>query len=85
VAANTRLIPHLGAVSTVLMIDQKRDADYVIAGMSNRDIARLVKPDIASGELVEIAKRADVKIFKTKYKPVAKKLPPVPAAPVEAE
>jgi uncharacterized membrane protein len=87
VAANTRLIPHLGKVSIVYMIDQKRDADYVIAGMANRDIARLVTPDIKSGELVQIAEKAGVKIFKTKYKPlpVKKGAPALPIVPIEKD
>jgi uncharacterized membrane protein len=84
VAANTRLIPHLGIVSRVLMVDDRRDADYVIAGLKNFDIARLVKPEIASGELVQIAQKGDIRIFKTKYRPLAKR-PPPPRAPIEPE
>jgi len=84
VAANTRIIPHLGIVSKVYMIDQRRDADYVIAGMKNVQIASLLKAEIASGELVQVAAKGDNKIFKTKYKPLAQK-PAPPKAPVEAE
>ncbi len=85
VAANSRILTHLGPVTSVLMIDDRARADYVVAGMANHAVARELRPEIRAGRLIQLDSFDDVKIFRAHY-------PKAPAAaaatnrpPIEAE
>jgi uncharacterized membrane protein len=67
VAANSRIIPHLGPVHGLYMIEERRKADYVIVNMRNREIARLILADEALGYLVQVQTNAHLRIYRTRY------------------
>jgi len=72
VAANTRILPHLGPVSNIYMIEDRRRADYVIANLKNPEVAREVLRDEAAGLLVPIEQNAPYRVYRTKYPKIAK-------------
>ncbi|HVU01082.1 MAG TPA: DUF2079 domain-containing protein [Polyangiaceae bacterium] len=67
VAANSRIVPHLGPVSDVYMIEERARAEYVIANMQNPEIARIIKADVDKGFLQEYLVKEPLRIYKTKY------------------
>jgi uncharacterized membrane protein len=84
VAANSRIIPHLGPVHGLYMIEDRRNADYVIVNMKNREIARLILADEALGYLVQVDTNAHLRIYRTKYPPSMKHGPKDAAVEVES-
>jgi len=67
VAANSRILPHLGPVSNIYMIEQRRQADYVIANLKNAVVARSIQLDVDKKYLKEIDARGSYHIYKTNY------------------
>ncbi|HEX7671750.1 MAG TPA: DUF2079 domain-containing protein, partial [Polyangiaceae bacterium] len=84
VAANSRIIPHLGPVHGLYMIEDRRNADYVVVNMKNREIARLILADEALGYLVQVDTNANLRIYRTKYPQSVKRGPKDAAVEVES-
>ena len=84
VAANSRIIPHLGPVHGLYMIEDRRNADFVIVNMKNREIARLILADEALGYLVQVDTNAHLRIYRTKYPQSVKRGPKDAAVEIES-
>jgi hypothetical protein len=82
VAANSRLLTHLGTVTNLFLFDDGLDVDYVVAGMDNPAVAKVVKAQEARGELVLMDSHGAFRVYKATHikrpRLRGKKAPPKP-------
>jgi uncharacterized membrane protein len=67
VAANSRLLPHLGALTNVFLLEDRAKAEYVIANMQKSPLATAVAQDVAKGHLVELKRLKDLRLYKANW------------------
>jgi hypothetical protein len=75
VAASNRLLPHLGRVSHLYVLDDRGRTDYVVAAMKNPSLAKIIGVEEAKGSLVQIDAYADIRVYRTQYHRGARPVP----------
>jgi uncharacterized membrane protein len=68
VAATSHLIPHLGSASHLYSLEDRSRADYVVANMKERGIAKVLAAEEARGYLVRTDSSAEVRLYRTRYR-----------------
>jgi uncharacterized membrane protein len=68
VAANSRLITHLGPVSNIDLLENRTKADYVVVNIVSRPFGRRLLEEAAAGNLTLLDSYDNVRLYKTHYK-----------------
>ncbi len=67
VAANSRIVTHLGAVTHLGLFDSRWTSDYVVASITSRPFGPRILAEEARGELALIASHDNVRVYRTRY------------------
>jgi uncharacterized membrane protein len=68
VAATSTLLPHLGRVSHLYAIEDRSKADYVIANMKQRNLAKELTGEESHGYLAQVENQAEFRLYQTTYR-----------------
>ena len=68
VAANSRLITHLGPVSNLDLLDNRAKADYVVVNVDSRPYGRRLLEEAAAGDLTLMDSFDNIRLYKAHYK-----------------
>ncbi len=67
VAANSRMLAHLGNCSKIVLAEDRKRADYLIYRSTRNPLTKRVEADIKRGYLVEIDNHEDTIVYETRY------------------
>ena len=73
VAGNSRLVTHLGAASSILMLDERQNSDFVVVNVDVRPFGPRIVQEAQQGDLALVASHPPVNVYKTQYKTRGKK------------
>jgi uncharacterized membrane protein len=68
VAANSRLVTHLGPVSSIDLLENRTKADYVVLNVNTKPFGRILLEEEAAGDLKLIESFENLRLYKTNYK-----------------
>ncbi len=73
VAANSRILPHLGNCSKIILAEQRKKADYLVFGPTTEPLRSRVRRDIDRGYLTKVDEFHDLRLFEVDYDKPAKR------------
>jgi hypothetical protein len=68
VAGNSRIITHLGPVTSLDLLENRTKADYVVVNVESRPFGPRILKEAAEGNLTLLASHGPVNVYKAHYK-----------------
>jgi uncharacterized membrane protein len=68
VAANSRLVTHLGAVTHLYLLEDRRRAEYVVVNVKSRPNGARILAEETRGDLLPVTSLGDVHVYRTHYR-----------------
>ncbi|HEX4341291.1 MAG TPA: DUF2079 domain-containing protein [Polyangiaceae bacterium] len=68
IAGNSRIITHLGPVTSIDLLENRAKADYVVVNVASRPFGPRIVEEAAEGNLTLVASHEPVRLYKAHYK-----------------